>query len=44
MDKMIALYILIALALVFAFLNGVHDASNVVSTLISSRSCRQPRP
>lgn len=35
---MIALYILIALALGFAFLNGVHDASNVVSTLISSRS------
>lgn len=35
---MIALYILIALAVGFAFLNGVHDASNVVSTLISSRS------
>jgi inorganic phosphate transporter, PiT family len=35
---MAALYITIALALVFAFLNGVHDASNVVSTIISSRS------
>ena len=35
---MAALYITIALAISFAFLNGVHDASNVVSTIISSRS------
>jgi PiT family inorganic phosphate transporter len=28
----------IALALVFDFLNGVHDSSNVVATMISSRS------
>ena len=35
---MAALYITIALAIIFAFLNGVHDASNVVSTIISSRS------
>ncbi|MDX9865981.1 MAG: inorganic phosphate transporter [Anaerolineaceae bacterium] len=35
---MAALTITIALAIIFAFLNGVHDASNVVSTMISSRS------
>ena len=30
--------ILIALALVFDFLNGVHDSSNIVATMISSRA------
>lgn len=30
--------VVIALALVFDFLNGVHDSSNVVSTMISSRA------
>ena len=36
------LIILIILALVFDFLNGVHDSSNVVATMISSRAI-QPR-
>jgi PiT family inorganic phosphate transporter len=36
------LLILIILALVFDFLNGVHDSSNVVATMISSRAI-QPR-
>lgn len=35
---MAALYIVIALAVIFGFLNGVHDASNVVATIISSRT------
>jgi len=30
--------ILIGLALIFDFLNGVHDSSNIVATIISSRS------
>jgi PiT family inorganic phosphate transporter len=30
--------VVIALALVFDFLNGIHDSSNVVATMISSRS------
>ena len=30
--------IVIALALVFDFLNGVHGSSNIVGTLISSRA------
>ncbi len=34
------LYIVIALALVFDFLNGVHDSSNIVATMISSRAFR----
>ncbi|HSM26105.1 MAG TPA: inorganic phosphate transporter [Anaerolineaceae bacterium] len=38
----ITLIILIVLALVFDFLNGVHDSSNVVATMISSRAI-QPR-
>jgi len=33
-----ALIILIILALVFDFLNGVHDSSNIVATMISSRA------
>lgn len=32
------LIVLIVLALVFNFLNGVHDSSNIVATIISSRS------
>ncbi len=39
---MTLLTILIALALVFDFLNGLHDSSNVVATVISSRAM-QPR-
>ena len=33
-----ALIILITLSLVFDFLNGVHDSSNIVATMISSRA------
>lgn len=32
------LIVLIALALIFDFLNGVHDSSNIVATMISSRA------
>ncbi|MDO9087033.1 MAG: inorganic phosphate transporter [Anaerolineaceae bacterium] len=38
----ISLIVLIALAIVFDFLNGVHDSSNIVATMISSRAI-QPR-
>ena len=34
----IALIILIGLALIFDFLNGVRDSSNIVATMISSRA------
>ncbi|MBM3125880.1 MAG: inorganic phosphate transporter [Chloroflexi bacterium] len=34
------LYIVISLALLFDFLNGVHDSSNIVATMISSRAFR----
>ena len=34
------LLIVIALALTFDFLNGVHDSSNIVATMISSRAFR----
>ena len=34
----ISLVILVALAVVFDFLNGVHDSSNIVATMISSRA------
>lgn len=34
------LIILIVLAIVFDFLNGVHDSSNIVATMISSRAIR----
>ena len=34
------LYIVIGLALVFDFLNGVHDSSNIVATMIASRAFR----
>src|SRR3970282_1790892 len=34
------IYILLALALIFDFLNGFHDSSNVVATPISSNSMR----
>ena len=36
------LILLIALAILFDFLNGVHDSSNIVATMISSRAI-QPR-
>jgi len=36
------LIVLIVLAVVFDFLNGVHDSSNIVATMISSRAI-QPR-
>lgn len=36
----ISLIILILFALTFDFLNGVHDSSNVVATMISSRAMR----
>ena len=32
--------ILIGLALIFDFLNGMHDSSNIVATVISSRAAR----
>jgi PiT family inorganic phosphate transporter len=32
------LYLLIALALFFDFLNGIHDSSNIVATMITSRA------
>ena len=31
-------FVLIALAIVFDFLNGIHDSSNIVATMISSRA------
>ena len=34
------LMIVIALALLFDFLNGIHDSSNIVATMISSRAFR----
>ena len=34
------LIVLIILALIFDFLNGVHDSSNIVATMISSRALR----
>jgi PiT family inorganic phosphate transporter len=36
------LYVVIALALIFDFLNGLHDSSNIVATMISSRAFRPP--
>lgn len=36
----ISLIVLILFALVFDFLNGVHDSSNIVATMISSRAIR----
>lgn len=35
---MLTLILLIAIALVFDFLNGLHDSSNIVATMISSRA------
>ena len=32
--------VVIALALVFDFLNGIHDFSNIVATMISSQAFR----
>jgi PiT family inorganic phosphate transporter len=34
----VALIILVILALIFDFLNGIHDSSNIVATMISSRA------
>jgi PiT family inorganic phosphate transporter len=34
------LYIVIGLALLFDFLNGIHDSSNIVATMITSRAFR----
>src|SRR3990172_5730342 len=34
------LIVVIGLALLFDFLNGVHDSSNIVATMISSRALR----
>ena len=39
-DVPILLIVIIAIALVFDFLNGFHDASNIVATMISSRAFR----
>ncbi|MEW6231400.1 MAG: inorganic phosphate transporter [Chloroflexota bacterium] len=36
MDPLVSLVILVAIALVFDFLNGFHDSANVVATMISS--------
>ena len=36
----VELIVVIALALLFDFLNGVHDSSNIVATMISSRAFR----
>ena len=33
-----ALWVLVFMALFFNFLNGFHDASNIVATVISSRA------
>lgn len=38
LSPLIALWVLVFLALTFNFLNGFHDASNIVATVISSRS------
>ena len=35
-----ALILLIILAIIFDFLNGIHDSSNIVATMISSRAVR----
>jgi PiT family inorganic phosphate transporter len=34
------LYFLVAIGLFFDFLNGFHDSSNIVATVISSRALR----
>jgi PiT family inorganic phosphate transporter len=34
----VVIYVLIIMSLVFDFLNGVHDSSNIVATMISSRA------
>jgi PiT family inorganic phosphate transporter len=36
----VELIVVVALALLFDFLNGVHDSSNIVATMISSRAFR----
>ena len=32
--------IMVVLAVIFDFLNGIHDSSNIVATMISSRAFR----
>jgi PiT family inorganic phosphate transporter len=39
---LILIVVLVAIALIFDFLNGLHDSSNIVATMISSRAF-QPR-
>ena len=34
------IYIVVGLALIFDFLNGIHDSSNIVATMIASRAFR----
>jgi PiT family inorganic phosphate transporter len=36
----LTIFVLVGLALLFDFLNGVHDSSNIVATMISSRAFR----
>lgn len=36
----LTVFILVGLALLFDFLNGIHDSSNIVATMISSRAFR----
>lgn len=38
MSQELSLYLLVAIALAFDFLNGFHDSANVVATLIASRA------
>ncbi|MFC2662122.1 MAG: inorganic phosphate transporter, partial [Eubacterium sp.] len=37
---MIQLYIIIALALLFDFINGFHDTANAIATAVSTRAIR----
>ncbi|RME85716.1 MAG: inorganic phosphate transporter, partial [Caldilineae bacterium] len=38
MNELVVFAILLILTLAFAFLNGFHDAANVVATMIASRA------
>ena len=40
MDPTVTLWLLIAVALVFDFLNGLHDAANSIATIVSTRVLR----
>jgi PiT family inorganic phosphate transporter len=37
----VVLIFLIAVALAFDFLNGLHDAANSIATIVSTRCCRR---